>query len=70
VSLLMSEGHPHASRYPLSKLWIETEIARERINARLATEATLIHSAIVAVLAPGGKGVENLNRQLKALSDG
>lgn len=66
----MSEGHQHADRYPLSKLWIETEIARERINARLATEATLIHSAIVAVLASDGKGVENLNRQLKRLTDG
>jgi hypothetical protein len=70
ASLLMAEGHLHANRYPLSKLWIETEIARERINARLASETALIHSAIVAVLAPDGKGVKNLNRQLEDLNDG
>lgn len=70
VSLLLAEGHEHASRYPLSKLWIETEIAKERINARMATETTLLHSAIVAVIAPGGKGVDNLDKLLKRLNDG
>jgi len=66
----MAEGHPHANRYPLSKLWIETEIARERINARMASETALMFQAIVAVLAPGGKGVKNLNENLKRLTDG
>jgi hypothetical protein len=36
----------------------------------MATEASLIHSAIVAVLSLDGKGVENLNKQLRKLNDG
>jgi hypothetical protein len=66
----MAEGHRHANDYPLSKLWIEAEIARERIHGRMATETSLLHSAIVAVLSLDGKGVENLNRQLRKLTDG
>jgi hypothetical protein len=66
----MAEGHIHANHYPLSKLWIETEIARERINSRMASEASLIHSAIVAVLSLDGKGVDNFTQQLRRLNDG
>jgi len=68
--MLMSEGHQHANQYPLSKLWIEAEIARERINARLATEATLTFHAVVAVLASGGGGVKEFNEELRKLNDG
>lgn len=66
----MSQGHTQAHRYPLSKLWIEVEIVRERINAQTATEASLIHSAIVAVLSLDGKGVKNFDNQLRKLTDG
>jgi hypothetical protein len=66
----MSEGHQYASLYPLSKLWIETEIARERINARLVTEATLTFKAIVAVISSGGGGVKDFNEELRKLNDG
>lgn len=68
--MLISEGHTHANHYPLSKLWIEAEIARERINSKIATEASLIQSAIVAVLSLDGKGVKNFNDQLQRLTDG
>jgi len=68
--LLISEGQIHANHYPLSKLWIEAEIVRERINSKIATEASLIQSAIVAVLSLDGKGVKNFNDQLKRLTDG
>ena len=66
----MSEGHPHARKYPLAMLWTEAELARERVNGRLATEATLLHQVAVAVLAPKGKGVATLNKTLRMLQDG
>lgn len=66
----MSEGHQWANSYPLSKLWIEAEIAKERINARHTTDAVLMQSVIVAVLSPDGKGVKNLQDQLRELTDG
>jgi hypothetical protein len=68
--LLISEGHTHANIYPLSKLWLEVELARERINSKIATEASLIHTAIVAVLSLDGKGVKNFNDQMRKLTDG
>jgi tRNA isopentenyl-2-thiomethyl-A-37 hydroxylase MiaE len=70
VSLLLSEGHRYANRYALAKVWYEAQIIRERINQRIATEVTLMHSAMVAIMSPKGKGVTNLNKQLKAMRDG
>lgn len=66
----MAEGQEHANRYPLSKLWIETEIARERVNSRISTEISLMHSAVVAIMAPDGKGNSNFIKQLRDLNDG
>jgi len=40
------------------------------VNAQTATDATLIHSAIVAVLATDGNGVRTFNEQLRKLNDG
>jgi hypothetical protein len=66
----MSEGHPHARKYPLSTMWMEAELVRERVNGRITTEATLMHAVIVAVLAPDGQGAKNLNKMLKDMTDG
>lgn len=60
----MSEGHQHANNYPLSKLWIECEIAKERINAKMKTEALLTQAVIGAVLVKSGANA------LKTLMDG
>lgn len=71
VSLLFAEGHVNANRYPLSKVWFEARIARTRINGMLASEVTLMHAAMVAIMSSKGKeGVNNLNKQLKELRNG
>ena len=70
VSLLLSEGHVNANRYALAKVWYEAQIVRERVNARIATEVSLMHSAMVAIMSPKGAGVKNLKKQLKRLEDG
>lgn len=70
VSLLRAEGHGLPQRYTLATLWYEAQLARERINAKIATEATLVHAVIAAVLTPKGKGVSNLKTLLKRLQDG
>lgn len=66
----MAEGHAHARKYPLAMLWTEAELARERVNARLATEAVLLQQVAVAVLTPKGKGVKHLNETLRKMQDG
>ena len=51
-------------------VWYEAQLARERINALLSTEVTLMHAAMVAVVAPKGAGMKQLKKLLKDLSDG
>ncbi len=70
VSLLFSEGHQHANRYPLARVWYEVQIVNERINNRIATETTLMHAAMVAVVAPKGAGNKHLQKLLKGMRDG
>ena len=70
VNLLLSQGHQSARRYPLAMVWYEAQIARERINHLIATEVTLMHSAMVAIMSPKGDGVRSLKKQLKVLRDG
>ena len=43
---------------------------RERVNARISTEVTLMHAAMVAIMAPKGAGVKSLNKMLKGMRDG
>lgn len=70
VSLLLSEGHRYANQYPLSKVWIESELVRERVNGRISTDASMMHAVIVAVLSPDGKGNKSLQSILRKLNDG
>lgn len=70
VSLLLSEGHVNASRYALAKVWYEAQIVRERVNNRIATEVSLMHTAMVAIMSPKGAGVKNLKKQLRNLQNG
>ncbi|QZI85632.1 tape measure chaperone [Stenotrophomonas phage Suzuki] len=65
VSFLISEGHPNASEYPLGVLIVETEIARERVNNRLKTEALLIQGAIGSALTK--KGAQAFKEQISEL---
>jgi hypothetical protein len=70
VSLLLSEGHANANRYSLAKVWYETQIVRERVNSRLASEVTLMHAAMVSIASPKSAGQQNLKKLLKGLRDG
>ena len=54
VSLLMSEGHAHARRYPIGMLLDECRIASRRINNRIASEMSLTHLAVSAILSKKG----------------
>lgn len=51
-------------------VWYEAQLVRERVNHMLASEVTLMHAAMVAVVAPKGKGNTNLKKLLKGLRDG
>lgn len=49
---------------PLATLWTEAEIARDRINGRIATEAILIRAAIVDSIAGGNHLGDSIDRLL------
>jgi len=66
----MAEGHPHANQYPLSKLWIETELVRERINAKMTTESTLMQAVIASIMSTDGGGADHLEKLTRRLNYG
>lgn len=68
MSLLLSEGHAYARHYPLATVWYEAQIVRERINNRMVTETTLMHSAMSAIISE--KAFPNLKKRLKDLLNG
>jgi hypothetical protein len=68
VNFLLSEGHAHASKYPLGYLDNEVFFAQRRVNNRIATETTLLHTAVGAVLSK--KGYDVLQAALKELRSG
>ena len=65
ASFLLAEGHSAARRYPLVVLWQEAQIARERVNTRMMTEALLIDAAIIRAVSGEGKHFESLIKGLK-----
>ena len=54
VSLLLANGHPYAQFYPVGMVFTEAEFIKDRINKQLASESTLIRSAISAALTKEG----------------
>jgi hypothetical protein len=66
VEFLVSEGHLHAPYYPIGKVWSESRLARSRVNARVSTDAVMMHTVISSIL--GGKDL--LSDALKALENG
>lgn len=64
ASLLLSEGHAAAWRYPLGKLWSEARFVRERWVGRTSTEAVVMQAAIVSALA-GGKHLKDVLEDLR-----
>lgn len=57
--MLVSDGHSDAPDYPIAFMWEEHELAVERQNYRIATEATLfklaLGTAVAAFAKDGGK---------------
>lgn len=51
-------------------LWQEAQIARERENRRIATEAVLLDAVITAQMTSGKSGREHLAKLLKGLQNG
>lgn len=68
ASLLIAEGYGYgvANALPLAVLWTEARIVRDRVNSRMATEATLLKAAVVDVIA----GSRHLNEALELLRNG
>ena len=66
VSLLLAEGHTHARRYPLAKVWAEADIVKRRKNDDLATHMVVLQAAVGSVLS----GPKHFNEVLKRLQDG
>lgn len=68
MSLLLSEGHVDARRYPLWMLWDETRIVRARNNAAMVTNAVLLQMAAGSLFSKeAGKAFEKV---VKGLQDG
>ena len=69
VSFLLAQGHPDAALYPLCHLWTEVTIARERVNAQMASEAALMYQIVQTVMG-GQEQVSALTDTLKRLGNG
>lgn len=68
VSLLLSEGHVHARRYPLAMVGVEADIAMRRVNLAFVTQSTLMQACIGSVMngKKGGKHYQELIRKLQS----
>lgn len=66
MSLLRSEGHWQAARYPLGFMWNEVRFVRKRHYAKVSTDAVVMHTIIVQALSGG----EHLKDLLEKMDDG
>lgn len=67
----MANGHSYAALYPIGKLWDENQLVVERINRKLATEASILHSVMTTAIAAFGKdGGRKANKALTKLIEG
>lgn len=52
-------------------VWYEAQLAKERINALLSSEITLMHTAMTTIMSTKPKdAIKNLEKQLKDLRNG
>lgn len=70
VSLLLSQGHSHARRYPLIVVWQEAQIVKERMDGLIATEVLAHYSANVAIHSTSKRAGQSFNDLIKGLQDG
>ena len=57
-----------ADRYVIGRLWLENEIAADRINRQAVTQAILFQAAAISVMDK--KGGKYFNDLIRKLSDG
>lgn len=55
VSELISEGHSDAPDYPVAFVWEEISLIADRKNREMASQGTILHSAINTAVAAFGK---------------
>lgn len=67
VSLLQSQGHSRAHRYPLARVWAEADTARRRMVNAVETDALVMQAVIGSALSK--KGAAHLKALLKKLKD-
>jgi hypothetical protein len=65
ASLLISEGFANANKIALATLWTEADIARQRIADRIASEATILQTAMASIVSK--KGGSAFEKALKVL---
>ena len=70
VSLLLSEGHTAARRYPIAMVWYESQIVVERMNRQMADNAALIYGAYGAVKAHKSEVAKQFHKSLTRLQNG
>jgi hypothetical protein len=68
VSLLLSEGHNAARRYPIAMVWTEARMVRQRWAERRVTEAVVMQATIASVLSK--EGGSHFQTVLQELRDG
>ena len=63
----MAEGHQHAYRYPVWRVWMENDIVVTRKNRELASHMSLLQMAVSS--AQGSKkAFANFKKQIEALN--
>lgn len=62
---MIANGHLHAARYPIGKVFVESEFVVERINREEATRAILIQLAASSLFSKkGGKAFDKKIKEL------
>lgn len=65
MSLLLSEGHPHARDYPVAVVWSEARIVRQRNAMRVKLETSLMQMVIGSVFdKKAGKQLSDIIKRL------
>jgi hypothetical protein len=68
VSLLLSEGHAHARRYPVAVAWSEANIVRKR-NANRRVVDAVVSQLVLASNSGSKKAGKELQKLLEKVAD-
>jgi len=67
VSLLRAHGHIHPERYPIGRVFVESEFVVERINNETVTRAVTLQLAVASGMG-SRKAKKLLDKMLNNLS--